>query len=452
MKLLLKINNEKYEIETDPRELLIDVLRNELNLMGTKCGCGEGECGACTVILNGQAVNSCLTTVGQAHGAYINTIEGLASTKEGETLLNVLTDKGAVQCGFCTPGIAVSSSVLLNQKSALTDKEVRHGLSGHLCRCTGYVKIIDAVKAAATQKLDLSPLLQKGYLTIDASESPHFVRLDDLNSALKILSDPKKNWRILAGGTDLFVQNEKRLNTLNMLDISGIRELRGIIDTGTEIQIGSATSFTEILNSADIKKQFPILQEAARQIGGVQIQNSGTIGGNIATGSPAADIIPPLMALGASIEIVSSQKSRVVPIKDFFTGLNQTVLKPGELIKQINLTKSKDRLNEIEFFDKLGTRKALSITKVSIAFYGRAKDNQLKSVTIAMGSVGENVKPAPKTTEFLMQGKLTKERLTQAGDILSSEISPIDDLFSTEEYCRQAAKGLLIKNLWEYAV
>lgn len=451
MKLLLTINNEKYEIETDPRELLLDVLRNQLNLMGTKCGCGEGECGACTVILNGQAVNSCLTTIGQAHGGYITTIEGLASTKDGETLLDIFSDKGAVQCGFCSPGIAISSSTLLNNKSEVTDQEIRHGLSGHLCRCTGYVKIIDAVKTAATERLDISLLLQKGFLPIDSSESPHFIRSNDLDSALNVLAKTEEDWRILAGGTDLFVKNENQLNKLNLLDISNIQELTGIRETDTEIQIGSGTSFTEILNSPLIQKQFSSLQVASRQIGGVQIQNTGTIGGNIATGSPAADIIPPLMALGATIEIVSDQNSRTVPIKDFFTGLNQTVLKPGELIKQIILHKDDDPATQIEFFDKLGTRKALSITKVSLAFYGKHVDNKLKSVTIAMGSVGENVIMAPKTADILMQGDLTKERLNQAGDMIFTESSPIDDLFSTEEYCRQAAKGLLIRNLWEYA-
>lgn len=450
MKLSLTINNEIYEIETDPRNLLLDVLRDDLGLLGTKCGCGEGECGACTVVLNGQTVNSCLTTVGQAHGGYITTIEGLAASEEGKTLLADFADHGAVQCGFCTPGIAVSTSTLVDQKAGLSEDEIRQGLSGHLCRCTGYVKIIDAVKVSAGNGFNLPQLREKGFLPINLSESPGFFRPDSLANALEALADPQTDWTILAGGTDLYVQNENRIDTLNLLDISGIDELTGITQTDSEIRVGSGTSFSELINSTIIVDRYPSLVAAALQIGGVQIQNMGTIGGNVANGSPAADIVPPLMTAGALLELVSKNGSQTVSIDKFFDGLNSTVLAPDQLIKQIILPAVTGSNQRVTFFDKLGVRKALTITKASVALSGELVNNRLTSVKIALGSVAENVIRAPETEAILMGGKLTPERLNQAGETISAEARPIDDMFSTAEYCRQAVKGLLIRNLWEF--
>ncbi len=450
MILSLTINNEAYEIETDPRNLLLDVLRDELGLMGTKCGCGEGECGACTVVLNGQTVNSCLTTVGQAHGGYITTIEGLAASEEGKTLLETFADTGAVQCGFCTPGVAVSTSTMVDRKTELSEDDIRQGLSGHLCRCTGYVKIIDAVKASNENRLDLPQLRRKGFLPITHSESPCYLRPDNLDGALDVLVDTNKGWKVVAGGTDLYVQNENNIHDLNLLDVNGIEDLKGITRTDTEVQIGSGTTFSELINSTLIAEQYPSLVEAARQIGGAQIQNMGTIGGNVANGSPAADIVPPLMTLGAVVELVSKKGTETVSIDEFYNGLNSTVLTPDQLIKQIILPSSPKTGKRIAFFDKLGVRKALTITKASVALYGELVNNRLTSVKIAMGSVAENVITAPKTAAILMAGDLTPERLYQAGDMISTEVRPIDDMFSTEAYCRQAVRGLLIRNLWEY--
>ncbi|MFH2132993.1 MAG: FAD binding domain-containing protein [bacterium] len=450
MKLALTINNEHVEIDTDPRNLLLNVLRDKLGLMGTKCGCGEGECGACTVVLNGRTVNSCLTVVGQAHGGYITTIEGLAASEGGKSLLTVFADKGAVQCGFCTPGIAMSASTLADQKTALSEDDIRQGLSGHLCRCTGYVKIIDAVKASTEGRLNLPQLREKGFLPITDAQSSCFLRPDNLAHALEALADMKKGWKVLAGGSDLVVKNENRTHTLNLLDISGIPDLKGITRKDGEIRIGAGTPFSELIHSPLIAEQFPTLVAAARQIGGVQIQNTGTIGGNIASGSPAADIVPPLMTMGAVLELVSRKGTVTIALDDFFSGLNRTVLAPDQLIRQIILPLPSVTGETIAFFDKLGVRKALSITKASVAMYGKRVNNRLTSVKIALGSVAENVIPAPKAADILMGGELTHARLNQAADMLSTEARPIDDMFSTEAYCRLAVRGLLIRNLWQF--
>lgn len=148
-KLTVTINGEKMELMVDPAMTILDMLRNQLLLTGTKKGCGEGECGACTIIMNGQAVKSCIMPVMKAMDAEIETIENLNKKNQLHPLQQSFIDKGAVQCGFCTPGMIMAAKALLADNPNPTDEEVKFGMTGNICRCTGYVKILDAVQAAA---------------------------------------------------------------------------------------------------------------------------------------------------------------------------------------------------------------------------------------------------------------------------------------------------------------
>jgi carbon-monoxide dehydrogenase small subunit len=145
----LKVNGTEYAIDADPGKRLLDVLREDLRLTGTKEGCGEGECGACTVIADGLAVNSCLTMIGQMNGKEIITVEGLEKDGELDRLQKAFISNGAVQCGYCTPGMLMSCKALLMKNPHPTEEEIRVAISGNLCRCTGYTKIVAAVKEAS---------------------------------------------------------------------------------------------------------------------------------------------------------------------------------------------------------------------------------------------------------------------------------------------------------------
>ncbi|WP_291633635.1 (2Fe-2S)-binding protein [Clostridium sp.] len=148
MILELKVNEMHYSVDVDPSKRLIDVIREDLKLKGTKEGCSEGECGACTVIMNGKAINSCMLLAVQARGCEIITVEGLEKDGELDELQKAFIEKGAVQCGFCTPGMLMSSKALLMKNPDPSDDEIRIATEGNLCRCTGYVKIVEAVKEA----------------------------------------------------------------------------------------------------------------------------------------------------------------------------------------------------------------------------------------------------------------------------------------------------------------
>ncbi len=146
------INKETYELAVEPNQTLADLLRNDLGLTGTKKGCDTGDCGACTVILNGDAVNSCLVLAVQADGAIVETIEGLKTEDGLHPLQEAFVEKGAIQCGFCSPGVIMSAKNLLDKNSNPNDQEIREGISGNLCRCTGYQKIFDAISSQCSDK------------------------------------------------------------------------------------------------------------------------------------------------------------------------------------------------------------------------------------------------------------------------------------------------------------
>ena len=148
----LEVNGFEYYVLIKPHWTLLDVLRDEIGLMGTKKGCGRGECGACAVIMNGEAILSCLVLAIQCQGKGILTIEGLAQDGKLDPLQDAFVKYGAIQCGFCTPGMIMTSRALLNKIPQPTEEEIKRGLSGNLCRCTGYVKIIEAAKNASAME------------------------------------------------------------------------------------------------------------------------------------------------------------------------------------------------------------------------------------------------------------------------------------------------------------
>jgi carbon-monoxide dehydrogenase small subunit len=151
-KINVKINGGLEQVEVPSNMTLLSMLREKLAMTGTKNGCAAGECGACTILMNGEPVNSCMVLAVEADGADLVTVEGLAQEGELDVIQKTIIDKGGVQCGFCTPGILISAKALLARNSNPSEADIREALVGNLCRCTGYVRIIEAVQAAATQQ------------------------------------------------------------------------------------------------------------------------------------------------------------------------------------------------------------------------------------------------------------------------------------------------------------
>src|SRR5688572_9801966 len=262
MSVSLRVNGEDVAVDADPRTLLLDVLREDLGLRGTKYGCGEGECGACTVLLDGRTVNACLTTLGQAAGADVVTVEAMANDPIGAPLLESLARAGAVQCGFCTPGFLLSARALLAEHAAPADTDNQRGMSDNLCRCTGYAKIVEAVRAAGRA----GPNPPSPFLSREAGASSaqltrscradfrpgEYAQPTSVEEALTLLAQAEQPWKVLAGGTDALVRHEHHLKELAFLDLGALDELRAITEDDTSVRIGALTSYTAIAHSPPV--------------------------------------------------------------------------------------------------------------------------------------------------------------------------------------------------------
>jgi len=276
---------------------------------------------------------------------------------------------------------------------------------------------------------------------------PTVVSPTNLEEVYELLAERGRRAKIIAGGTDLMVTlNAKSLAAGEFIDIWRLNELRGIYDEGETIRIGALTTYTQLIRSPLIQPSAPALVEASRTIGAIQIQNRGTIGGNIVNASPAGDSLPVLLAFDAEVEIGSIRGVRRVSFNNFYTGYRQTVMEPDEILLAVRLRKSKP--NERSFFFKVGTRRAQAISKVVMAVKVGSTGAEINSISIALGSVAPVVVRAFQTESLLTNAILNATIIEQARGTVSQEIAPITDVRSTEHYRRTVTGNVLARVLW----
>jgi carbon-monoxide dehydrogenase small subunit/xanthine dehydrogenase small subunit len=431
----LTVNGTPRRVRTTTDRRLLDLLRDGLRLTGAKEGCGKGECGACTVLVDGVAVDSCLMMAYQADGSSVETIEGLSAGSALHPIQEAFIEQGGVQCGICIPGMVLAAKALLDRHPRAGAEEIRGGLAGNLCRCTGYTKIFAAVAqaAAAAPRPSRAPALP-------SPAAPGYYRPRNLEEALEILAQRPGEVRPVAGGTDVLVRAmDGRLDRGRLFDLTAVPDVKGIEVRGEHLWIGSGSTHTEMMESRLVQRYAPALPAACRVIGGPQIRNRGTLGGNLANASPAADTVPPLYAADATIELVSVSARREIPVAEFFTGPGRSVLEPDELILGVRVP---IRPGVRGAFLRLGQRQAQAISKVSVAVAMTFKDGRPDWVRVALGAVAPTVVRAPLAETALLSGGW--EGLRQARAAVQDEISPIDDLRSTREY-RRAMAGVLLE-------
>jgi xanthine dehydrogenase small subunit len=437
----LSVNGRLQRLQVKSDRRLLDVLRDELRLTGAKEGCGKGECGACTVLVNGQAVDSCLMLAFQADGTAIETIEGLAQGDELHPIQDEFVDKGGVQCGVCIPGMVMAAKALLAARPRASYEEIREGLAGNLCRCTGYTKIFEAVFAAAPR------VAPAPAAAASLPAAPSLFRPRSLDEALELLAQRPGELRPLAGGTDALVKaKDGLLDRASFFDVSGIRELREIEEQNAFVRIGAAVTHSELVASPLVARYAPALPASCAVIGGPQIRNRGTLGGNLANASPAADTLPALYAADATVELCSISERREIPIQQLFTGPRKTCLAPDELILAVRVPKRQGLRGA---FLRLGQRRAQAISKVSVAvtaaFAAAADDGQPTAVAVAFGAVAPTVIRVPDAEKALLRGGAGA--LDEAVAAALEAVKPIDDLRSTSEY-RRAMSGVLLRRAW----
>lgn len=278
------------------------------------------------------------------------------------------------------------------------------------------------------------------------TDTPIAYSVETLADAYSVLAEHGRGVRVIAGGTDLMVlMNAHQLDAARFLDIWRVNELRGISDEGEHLRIGALTTYTELIRSPLIQRHAPSLVAASRTIGAVQIQNRGTLGGNIVNASPAGDSLPVLAAYDAELELGSARGSRRVAFNTFYTGYRRTVLADDELLVAVRLPKL--AAGERDFFYKVGTRRAQAISKVVMAAHAAASDGAIQSIRIAIGSVAPTVVRAPQTEALLAGQTITSDLIKQARETIEREVSPITDLRSTEHYRRTVTGNVLAKCL-----
>lgn len=275
-------------------------------------------------------------------------------------------------------------------------------------------------------------------------------RPESFADALRLLAEAPGQWQPLAGGTDVMVVlNGGFLKARRLLDLTRFQELRGIQETAAELSFGGLTTFTELQECAAVHRHLPNLVKSARSTGALAIQNRGTLGGNIANASPAADTPPSLLAYGAAVDLVSSGGARRVPFERFYLGYKKMDMAPDELIQRVIVPKPGGR--SFHFFRKVGTRQSLAITKISLAGFCRMERGAVAELRIALGSVGPVPLRARHAEALLLGRPLDALPVREAQQALQEDISPMDDIRSTAHYRRVTAGNILGQMLRELA-
>lgn len=451
MHIELTVNGELRSADVEPMTRLIDIIRNDLRLTGTKEGCGEGECGACSVIMDGRLVTSCLVPAIQAAGSSITTIEGIGTPERPSDLQVIFNEEGAIHCGFCTPGMIVAAHSLLERNPEPNDDEIRQELSGNICRCTGYGSICGAVARAASEgyghRIEPAANLCKSRSPVfTEDEAGRYFAPKTLDEALRILND-HPGLLILSGCTDILVDTRSGRTTADRaIDIFGIPELHRIYkgDDGY-IHIGGSVTNDELDNSPLINELLPALAYCARRCGGPAIQNRATVGGNLCTASGAGDLPVVLLAFDALVLLAGADGTTRMRTEDFVTGYRQTTLKPHQIVQEILIPLPAPGSRQAFF--KRGSRKALTLSRVSLASYLELEQNRVRVLRFAAGSMSPIPRRLKRTEEALMGKTFDAALIERAGDLAAEEISP-----RKQTTYRKKITGNLVRRFFEEIV
>ena len=442
-----------------PDRTLLELLREDLGLTGTKEGCGEGDCGACTVVLGDavhgrvryQAVNACIRLAHSLNGMALWTVQDLAQADGTlHPAQQALLQCHGSQCGFCTPGFAMSMFALYQnnvcQGRPVSRALAQEALSGNLCRCTGYRPILDAAQQMGSLppvQVDEAELLQKLELATLASVSPEadWIYIAPTTQAeLLAARAAYPQAQVVAGATDvgLWITKQHR-QFAQVLDVTRAAELRRIEEDGAGLRIGAAVTLTDAF--AALQRQWPQLQRFAARFAGLPVRNAGTLGGNVANGSPIGDSMPLLIALRAQVVLASMRGERTLALEDLYTGYRQTALAPDELLVRIVVPRPAPE-GLLRAY-KVSKRWDDDISAVCLALHLDIDDGVVRRASIGAGGVAATPARA-RQTEALLTGQPWTEALAQrAGEALQAEFTPISDMRASGAYRRTVLAGLM---------
>ncbi|KRB76932.1 xanthine dehydrogenase small subunit [Nocardioides sp. Root190] len=431
-----------------PESNALDWLR-AIGLTGAKEGCAEGECGACSVLLarpgieaetEWVALNSCLLPAASLAGQEVVTSEGLGTPADLHPVQSELAVRGGSQCGYCTPGFVCSMAAEFYRPGR--EDFDHHALSGNLCRCTGYRPIVEAAEAlGAPDQAD--PLLRRTTSAAPAASPTRaegWIRPAHLAEALEALAEPGAV--AVAGSTDLGVEANLRGHRPALrVAIDRLDELRGLVVGEESVQIGAALTLSEVERL--LAGRVPLLAEVFPQFASRLIRNGATIGGNLGTGSPIGDLAPALLALDASVVLVSAEGERTVVLADYFTGYRQSVRRSDELIALVRIPRP---LAPDVAFHKIAKRRFDDISSVAVAHAIEVREGTVSRAAIGLGGVAATPIRASEAERLLVGASWSPEGVAAAADALADAGTPIDDHRASAAY-RRAMLGQSLRRL-----
>ena len=451
-----------------PTRTLLDYLRLDEKSKGTKEGCNEGDCGACTVALgsleNGRVVyepvNACILLLGQIDGKELVTVDDLAIDGKLHPVQKAFVDNHASQCGFCTPGFVMSLFTLYHSGKKPTRREIVDHIAGNLCRCTGYRPIVDAaVKSCTGKPVDAwagaakatavqLAALNDGEDVFVGDNSTFFASPASQESLAKLCAE-HPDATIVAGATDVGLWITKQLRDLpKIIYVGRAKGLDTIIDQGTHISIGASATYADV--ESHLASIDPDIGEVIRRLGAKQVRASGTVGGNIANGSPIGDSPPMLIALGATLHLRHGENERYMSLENFFVAYGKQDRAAGELVWRVDVPKLK--ANEVFRAYKLTKRFDQDISAVMSAFKFTLVGRTVSSARIAFGGMAATPKRALKTEAALQGVSLDAPKDWEwAVSEMAVDYQPIGDMRASAEYRLVTARAFLRKALMEVA-
>jgi xanthine dehydrogenase small subunit len=452
--------------DVSPTLTVLDYLRLHEKSLGTKEGCNEGDCGACTVALghlqNGtlvyEPVNACILLIGQLHGRELVTVDDLSSPDSLHVVQQAMVKHHASQCGFCTPGFVMSLFTLHHKTTNPTRETVLQHIAGNLCRCTGYRPIIDAAMEVCaspvadawsdrrTQTIAQLHSLKTGE-DVEIRSGDALLAIPANANSLAQLACDNPDATIVSGATDVGLWITKQMRQLpRLIHTFNVEELHHIFRTDDMLNIGAAATYAEAMHH--LGQLAPDIAEVISRIGSQHVRASGTIGGNIANGSPIGDMPPMLIALGATLQLRHGQSQRELPLENFFIAYGKQDRKPGELVWQVNVPLLKP--NESFRAFKISKRVDQDISAVMFAIKVLVQDQRIVTARLAMGGMAATPKRASLTEAALSGLSLRDEAQWQSAiAVLAQDFQPISDMRASSSYRLETAQALLHKSLLE---
>lgn len=433
MDVTFLLNGETLTVNAAPTVTLLDWLREERGLCGTKEGCNEGDCGACTVMVTDESgvrsLNACILFLPQLHGKAVRTVEGISGPDGAlHPVQAAMVDHHGSQCGFCTPGFVVSMAVAhLNQRDDFDDQ-----LAGNLCRCTGYAPIVRAAEAAKAEPV---PDWMRDPAGAVGQEPPN-APADADALASWYLAHP--DGVLVAGATDVGLWVTKQLRDLDdVAFLHNCKDLQRVEVSGNHIRFGAAVTMTDVL--AAVADEYPSYGAMIRRYGSVQVRNAATIGGNIANGSPIGDNPPALIAAGATLHLRCGDEVRDLPLEEYFIAYGKQDRQPGEFVTGVTLPRGQDALRCY----KVSKRFDQDISAVCGCFNVTVSDGQIAAARIAFGGMAAVPKRASAVEAALVGKPWNDTTIAQAVVAFSADFEPLSDMRASAEYRLESAQNLL---------